>query len=182
MLEALIRKKENGGLDKFQGDVICVKLKELADWGATEIRVHKVVEWKDEDLENSMRNELKFKGAAPVRVTPYKILEKCEIFNEEGQCIYDGDITKTRSIKYFFLQSNKQEEKSTKKIQAEFDLNKQKIKKEILKNKPSPSPTQKEKVMSEEERQILKKYVEALKAIGVSSDVIDGGIKILNKE
>jgi len=179
MLEALIRKKESGGLDKFQGDVICVKLKELSDWGATEIRVHKVVEWQDEELENSMREELAIRGASPVRITPYKILEKCEILDDKGQSIYNGDVTKTRSSKYFNIDSGKQEEKSAERIQKEFELNKRKLKEDILKDKPAVK--QENKSISDDEKQILDKYVEALKSIGVTSDVVDGGIKILNK-
>ena len=50
MLEALIRTKDSVGLDKRRGDVICVKLKEFADWGSMEIRVHQPVNWIDDEL------------------------------------------------------------------------------------------------------------------------------------
>lgn len=177
MLEALIRKKNSGGLDKFPGDVICVKLKEFADWGATEVRVHKVVDWEDSELESLMRSELNNSGSPPVRITPYKILEQCEILNDEGVCIHKGSVTKTRSKKYFNFSKNNQDEKTEKDIEEEFEKNKLNIKAEILKDKPSPP--NKTKVMPEEEEKVLNTYVKALKSIGIKSGIVDGKIKII---
>ena len=180
MLEALIRKKNSGGLDKFPGDVICVKLKEAADWGSTEIRVHQVVDWEDSELESSMRDEFNSSGTPPVRITPYKVSELCEILDEEGKCIYKGSITKTRSKKYFNFLNNAQDEKTSQEMEDEFESNQQNIKREILKEKPSPP--KKTTSISPEEEKLLNDYVGALKSIGIRSDIVDGKIKIIRNK
>ena len=58
MLEALIRKESLPQSDKCAGDVICVKLKGHSDWGAMEKRVHAVVDWQDDNLEQKLLSSL----------------------------------------------------------------------------------------------------------------------------
>ena len=124
MLEALIRTKSSPCSDKRAGDIICVKLKEFADWGSMEIRVHKVVDWEDKELEKSMRDYFDLNGIFPVETTPYKIMEECVIKDQNGQEVYGGPVTKTRSIKYFDIEENTQKEKSSEQIGLEFEFNK----------------------------------------------------------
>ena len=137
MLQALIRTKESNSSDKCRGDVICIKLKEHADWGSMEIRIHKAVDWEDEELEQSMRSQFDETGIAPVLITPYRESEYTEL-TESGQVISEDAVTKTRSRKYFDLDSNEQKVKSDEKVGTEFELNKFRAKTEILKAKPSP--------------------------------------------
>lgn len=135
MLEALIRTRESNISDKCRGDVICVKLKEHADWGSMEIRIHKVVDWDDSELEQSMREQLNKTGIPPVLITPYKESEYTEI-TENGHVLSEENVTKTRSRKYFDLDSNEQKVKSEEAVNTEFEINKVTIKKETLRVKP----------------------------------------------
>lgn len=137
MLQALIRTQESNKSDKRRGDVICIKLKEYADWGSMEIRIHKVVNWEDDELEESMRGQFDNTGIPPVFTTPYKETEYTEL-TENGQVISEEIITKTRSRRYFDLESNEQKIKSDERVHTEFELNKARAKIEILKSKPSP--------------------------------------------
>jgi len=101
MLQALIRTKDSSSYDgKRRGDVICVKLKEFAYWGALEIRVHQPVDWIDEELESEMRLEYSNTGSAPVRITPYSESEEVEFINTSGYRLAKVDVAKTRSRKY----------------------------------------------------------------------------------
>ena len=135
MLQALIRTKESNSSDKCRGDVICIKLKEHADWGSMEIRIHKVVDWEDDELERLMRGQLDKTGIPPVLITPYKESEYTEII-ENGQVLSEENVTKTRSRKYFDLDLNQQKVKSDEIVNTEFEINKATIKKETLKVKP----------------------------------------------
>ena len=85
MLQALIRTKNSSSYDgKRRGEVICVKLKEFADWGGMEIRVHQPVDWIDSELEDEMRLEYNKTGIAPIRLTPYVDEEEVEFINTSG--------------------------------------------------------------------------------------------------
>jgi len=136
MLQALIRTKESNSSDKCRGDVICIKLKEHADWGSMEIRIHKVVDWEDDELEQSMRSQFDETGIPPVLITPYRESEHTEL-TEGGRVISEDVVTKTRSRKYFDLDLNEQKVKSEEVVNIEFELNKARVKKETLKAKPS---------------------------------------------
>ena len=89
MLEALIRVNKDAKKDNKKGDVICVKLSELAEWGAEELKYHQVVRWFDDELEIKMRRDFEKTGIYPVEIAPYKELE--------------GNALKTRSRKYLNL-------------------------------------------------------------------------------
>tara|TARA_R110000824_G_scaffold14899_10_gene63060 strand:+ start:843 stop:1337 length:495 start_codon:yes stop_codon:yes gene_type:complete len=141
MLEALIRTKASRGTDKYRGDVICVKIKELADWGSMEIRIHKVVDWQDEELEKSMREQFDKTGIPQVVITPYKETERAELL-EDGELIAILTATKTRSSKYFDLDLNEQKIKTQEDILAEFELNKATTKEEVLKLKVNTAKQQ----------------------------------------
>ena len=157
MLEALIRTKEFKSSEKKLGDVICVKLKEFADWGSMETRVHMVVDWEDPELEKRMRNYFESNGIFPVETTPYKIIEHCCLKDSGGNEIYNGPVIKTRSKKYFNIQEGCQKQKSSEQINLEFESNKFIKLKDVIKSKPKP-----ERVLSalEIEQQILMKAAE----------------------
>ena len=157
MLEALIRTKGSSFSEKNKGDVICLKLKEFADWGSMEIRVHKVVDWEDSDVEKSMRNYFELNGILPIETSPYKVVEHCIIENENGDQIYNGPITKTRSKKYFDIEENSQKEKSSEQIGLEFQFNKLIKLNEINKKKPNAT---REFSSIEIEEQILRQNAE----------------------
>jgi len=180
MLEALIRTKNSPCSDKRAGDVICVKLKELAEWGAMEKRVHDVVDWQDDELESSMRETFAKTGIGPIKVTPYKECENCIIFNDGGETrIFEGEVTKTRSKKYFDFILQAQQEKSQEQILQEFEANKEFTKNEVLKEKPGV-PIKIEEVQTYEKKQQEKYvgYLETLKGQlskhGVKTEIIDG--------
>jgi hypothetical protein len=105
MLSALIRTKSPVASEKRRGDVICVKLYELADWGGMEIRVHQPCMWVDESLENEMRSEFKKTGIPPVRITPYKREALVEFIGESGLTMAIKNVIKTRSSKYLDIDS-----------------------------------------------------------------------------
>ena len=73
----------------------------------------------------------------PFLITPYKETEYTEL-TENGQVVAEEIITKTRSRRYFDLESNEQKIKSDERVHTEFELNKARAKTEILKAKPSP--------------------------------------------
>jgi len=98
-LEALIRVRQEASFHKRSGDVICIKLKEHADWGKEEVKFHQAVPWFDEKLESKMRREWLETGIFPVAVTPYKIDEK--FYLKYRKKTYEKSILKTRSYKYF---------------------------------------------------------------------------------
>lgn len=175
MLEALIRTKNSACADKRAGDVICVKLKEFADWGAMEQRVHTVLDWQDEELETAMREKLTETGVPPVRVTPYKECQYHSILNDDGNKIFEGEITKTRSKKYFNIELGQQEEKQESQILEEFEQNIQFTKNECLKDKPCP-PIGNQITISNNEQYL--KYLEDMKInlskYGIKTEIIDG--------
>ena len=158
MLEALIRTKDSVGLDKRRGDVICVKLKEFADWGSMEIRVHQPVNWIDDELESRMKKELKKTGLPPTSITPYKESEEVKFSDESGEIFAKTEVTKTRSKKYFdfdsildtnlknkifeneeavYLEEFHIKSKTEEQINLEFMSNKKLMRTEMLKNTPS---------------------------------------------
>lgn len=89
MLEALIRVNKDAKKDKKRGDVICVKLSELAEWGTEELKYHQAVRWFDDELEIKMRRDFEKTGIYPVEIAPYKE--------------FQGNVLKTRSRKYLNL-------------------------------------------------------------------------------
>ena len=105
MLEALIRTKNSRAYDKGPGDVICIKLEGFADWGSMETRVHQVVPWIDDELELQLREEIKKTGTVDARITPYKQVETVDFVNYRGDLICSKEVTKTRSYKYFNIES-----------------------------------------------------------------------------
>ena len=172
MLEALIRTKNSKSLDKRMGDVICVKLKEKANWGAMEIRVHQPVDWEDESLEKQMRID-----GIDTKITPYKQIKKEHFFvDKNGDILCICDVTLTRSRKYFDIDSIEDEDlklkiisdeyfvsildsknliktKNKKDIKNEFRANCSAQRHEIEKKKPSPEIQGKE-----EEIKILERH------------------------
>jgi len=175
MLEALIRTKNSPCSDKRAGDIICVKLKEFADWGAMEKRVHMVLDWQDEDLESTMTANLQETKVAPIVVTPYKELEHCSIFNEEGDKIFDGEVTKTRSKKYFNIESGVQAEKSESEILQEFEDNKIFAINESRKEKPGPQIGDEVPVSNNEQYlEYLQSLKENLSKYNIITEIIDG--------
>jgi len=179
MLEALIRTKNSPCADKRRGDVICVKLKAFADWGAMERRVHAVADWEDEELESSMRDSLAKTGVAPIKVTPYKECEYCNIFSDDENKIFEGNITKTRSKKYFDFILQAQQEKSQEQISQEFESNKEFTKNEILKEKPGLTIEAEEiKIVKKEEEEEYSSYLDTLKEqlskYNIKTEIING--------
>jgi len=171
MLEALIRTKNSACSDKRQGDVICVKLKDFADWGAMERRVHMVVDWEDDYLENEMRE----KNTTTV-VTPYKMNEQCSINDTKGNQIFYGSVTKTRSKKYFDIQLEIQKEKHEQDILKEFEENKEFIKSECLKKKPMPKIDSSSINDNAEYLDYLNKMQKHLSSLNIKTKIIDGKI------
>tara|TARA_R100000315_G_C5226034_1_gene137091 strand:+ start:997 stop:1539 length:543 start_codon:yes stop_codon:yes gene_type:complete len=175
MLEALIRTKNSACADKRGGDVICVKLKEFADWGAMEQRVHMVLDWDDESLEESMRQQLGKTKSPPTVVTPYKEVENCTIFDNNGIKIYEGDVTKTRSKKYFNIELGEAKEKTDEEVSQEFESNKEFAKTECLKTKPGP-PVGDETPIHNNQKYLdyLDTLSEQLSRYGIKTEIIDG--------
>jgi len=135
MLEALIRTKKSKSSEKKLGDVICLKLKEFADWGSMEIRVHNVVDWQDEELEKLMREKLEITGIPQVLTTPYKQVEHTLV--DENMSM---TVTRTRSSKFFDFDSNQQKVKTEEEILTEFQINKAKAIKQLEKIQNEQTP------------------------------------------
>ena len=175
MLEALIRTKSSPCSDKRAGDIICVKLKEFADWGSMERRVHMVSDWNDEALELSMRGEFEKTKVPPIVVTPYKECEHCIILDEEGKKIFEGNVTKTRSKKYFNIDLETQEEKNESEVSQEFEQNKEFARSESLKQKPGPPIGQDVPVSNNEQYlDYLNSLQKQLSKFNIETQIIDG--------
>lgn len=170
MLEALIRKESLPQSDKCAGDVICVKLKGHSDWGAMEKRVHAVVDWQDDNLEQKLLSSLNENKEATVIITPYK-QEKKVSFGIDSLIV-----TKTRSTKYFDFDTGKQREKSQEQIELEFKNNKLNSIKLYYTNKPVFQIKKKDTNDKFEKIKILQIYVEQLRDYGVHATIIDGEI------
>ena len=112
MLEALIRTKDGDMSNKRAGDVICIKLQEFSGWSYFERSVHKVVEWEDQELEKTMREELSKTGLSPIATTPYMEIDS------------DSSLVKTRSSMYFDFNDNKPTTKTPEQVSSEFEMNK----------------------------------------------------------
>ena len=194
MLQALIRTKDSSSYDgKRRGDVICVKLKEFADWGALEIRVHQPVNWIDADLEAEMRLEYSNTGFAPVRITPYAESEEVEFINTSGYRLAKVDVAKTRSRKYLDIDSIQDiniknqvigngaaveindfesliKDKTEEQILEEFESNRSETRKLLEKRMAD-----KDKITDTQEIiKALNKIKKQLELDGVSIEIIDG--------
>ena len=169
MLEALIRTKSSPCSDKRKGDVICIKLKELADWGAMERRVHMVVDWEDDELEFVMRKE-----GSTTAVTPYKTNEPCSIDNSTGEHLFYSKLTATRSKKYFDIDLGMQAEKDEKQISQEFEENKEFAKNQYLKEKPDPSIQSVSVADNKQYLEHLSNLQKELHKLGIKTEIIDG--------
>ena len=147
MLQALIRTSKDS-LGKRRGDVICVKLKEYADWGSEELKFHQPVDWKDEDLENKMREHLKCNfGGFPVVSLPYKLVSETEVCKTRSSKFFDFEKLEDFKLKERII-SNDQEvkaeeieqhvtsvcirEKTEKEIEEEFQENKSLVETYVL--------------------------------------------------
>jgi len=183
MLEALIRTKKSIAPNKLRGDVICLKLKEFADWGSMEIRIHQPCPWVDERLEKLMREELDRSGIPPTEITPYKQSESVDFLNYYGELSCRKEVTKTRSRVYLNIDAITNEhlkrdvinddlavdlykvvgidivsyiqEKTEEQINKEFNYNKILVQKEIDKIKPTPL---KKETVSIDEEKLLEYY------------------------
>ena len=154
------------------GDVICVKLKDFADWGAMERRVHMTVDWRDEDLENQMRED----GLTTI-ITPYKTTEECAVYSDENENqIFFGNVTKSRSVKYYNIELGIQSEKTDSEILEEFEKNKEFVKNEIIREKPSPESVLRGAPIEDNEAytNYLIKLKEDLSKLNIVTEIIDG--------
>lgn len=179
MLEALIRTKDSASFDKRKGDVICLKLKEFSEWGAMEQRVHMVTDWEDSEIELEMRESFNKTGIPPVFITPYKKTSEQEVFDNNGNKIYSGEITITRSEQYFNLDTGEKLEKTSSQITQEFEENVEAIKAEVLKEKPKPEAE--EQMTSEESQKVADEYSNYLLKLqkdlskyNIKTQIIDG--------
>ena len=194
MLQALIRTKDSSSYDgKRRGDVICVKLKEFADWGAVEIRVHQPVDWIDADLESEMRSEYSETGIAPIRITPYLHKEEVEFIGTSGVVLARFDVTKTRSTKYLDIDSIENtniknqvigdgaavelngyehliKDKTTEELFEEFESNKSQTRR-LLEGRMADKA---EITETEEIIKALNTIKKQLRLDGISIDIIDG--------
>tara|TARA_R110000824_G_scaffold97267_1_gene232303 strand:+ start:2451 stop:3047 length:597 start_codon:yes stop_codon:yes gene_type:complete len=191
MLSALIRTKSPMASEKRRGDVICIKLFELADWGGMEIRVHQPTMWVDSELENEMRLEFEKTGIPPVRITPYKQEQTVEFIGESGLTIARKKVVKTRSSKYLDIDSIEDtntknliigdgvaysltdatgliKDKTEEQIEEEFEFNKN-VQREAVERMMNN-----DKDPSSEIIKILSKIKRELKEDGVSIDIVDG--------
>ena len=107
MLQALIRTSEDTP-GKRRGDVICIKIKEYADWGSEELKFHQPVDWEDQDLEKKMKEHLKCNfGGFPIVALPYKKTKPVDVFsiipykNSGHKKISEIEVCTTRSSKFF---------------------------------------------------------------------------------
>ena len=191
MLSALIRTKSPIASEKRRGDVICVKLSELADWGSMEIRVHQPTMWVDSELEDEMRLEFEKTGIPPVRITPYKQEELVHFIGESGLTIARKKVVKTRSSKYLDIDSIEDintrnlitgdgvaydlgdatmliKDKTEEQIKEEFEFNKS-VERESIERMMKNNTGQSYEIIK-----VLSKIKKELKEDGVSIDIVDG--------
>ena len=94
--------------------------------------------------------------------------------------MYDGNnhavskehVTKTRSRKYFDINSNTQRVKTDEEVLLEFSDNKSNFMEEAMKDKPAPHP----ETPTEGEAEILTEYQKILRAHGINTKIINGKI------
>ena len=194
MLQALIRTKNSSSYDgKRRGDVICVKLKEFANWGGMEIRVHQPVDWIDSELEDEMRLEYNETGVEPIRLTPYAEEEEVEFINTSGFLLARVNVTKTRSRKYLDIDSIEDinlknqvigdgaaaelndfesliKDKTEEQISEEFQSNKSETRKLLEKRMADKD----EVTETQEIIKALNKIKKQLQLDGISIDIVDG--------
>ena len=137
-----------------------------------------VVDWEDEDKESEMRGILEKNGFPPVITTPYKKTSEQEVYDEFGNKIYFGEITITRSEKYFNIDTGEKLNKTESEISNEFNKNVEIIKQQILTEKPSPETPKEETENAEKIEQEYSSYLLKLQRdlmkYNIKTEIING--------
>jgi len=207
-LEALIRTDGDGAYAQRAGDVVCVKLSHQAYWGLEELRHLQPVPWDDDDLKQKLENMLSNGAVDAVIPLPYKqIATGVMISNGNQGQVGPVEVIKTRSSKYFNIDSIQDQtlknniidneiivpvenitddilnlcvlQKTEVEINAEFEANKLRYLDIISKENPSfENP-----MIASKEKESLERYARQLKQYyNIDAKVVDGKISVYDKQ